>query len=159
MLLDKFTCFLGLIKPILPGKKDFCKTNRFHMSIKAALLLISSAPITTALMGKLNFLCHQNYVATWTEFFALSALCKWQLCCRQFNLIPLELGNFLIQETLTSNLKKKQTNTARIDLAKIKNSNLRINYLVLSRKRGKYFWRYNLSTKINENQVFSCNTV
>ena len=39
------------------------------MSIKAALLLISSAPITTALLGKLNFLCHQNYVATWTLIF------------------------------------------------------------------------------------------
>ena len=107
VLLDKFT-ILGFIKPKLPGKKDFCQTSRFHMSIKAALLLCQ--------------LCtNHNYVAG------------------QFNLIPLELGKFLIQETLTSNLKKKQTNTLRIDLARIKNSNPRINYLVLSKTRGKYF--------------------
>ena len=98
---------LGLIKATLPGKKAFCKTNHFYMSIKAALLLCQ--------------LCtNHNCVAGQTQLFVPSAVLQSKLRCYanfnflgfqlyandnyvagQFNVIPVELGNFLNQETLT----------------------------------------------------------
>ena len=115
------------------------------MSIKAALLLCQLCTDYNSIAGQTQLFVPSAVLQSKLRCYANFNFLRFQLyandnyVARQFNLIPLELGNFPIQETLTSNLKKKQTNTSRIDLTKIKNSNPRINYLVLSKKRGKYF--------------------